>query len=135
MASKKHDFIVATISRKAKDLGFNIVYLDGRYCDITITRLSIPPKILIHRPDLIGENKNGNFCIGEAKTINDLKSTRTKQQLIDFYEFVNLYPDNFLIIGIPLIAENALDQLLKSLRLSNNQVVIIRVPEELLPKN
>jgi hypothetical protein len=135
MASKNHDFIVATISRKCRELGFNVVFLDGRYYDISAIRLLIPPKILNHRPDVVAQNYKGNFCIGEAKTLNDLKSKRTRQQIIDFHEFVNLYPGNYLVLGIPLMAESALNLLFRNLGLNYDQVITMKVPEELFPKN
>jgi|WetSurMetagenome_2_1015567.scaffolds.fasta_scaffold00003_7 hypothetical protein len=132
MASLKHDFIVASISRKIRNLGFEITYIDGKQVNISLEKLSIPPKIIMHKPDIIGENKKGNYCIGEAKTKNDLKSKRSKQQLIDFSEFVNFYEGNHLIIGIPLSAENELHNLLKRLKIKLDSLIILRIPDELL---
>jgi hypothetical protein len=132
VASKGHDFIVASISRKIRGLGFNITYVDGEWVNISVVKHPIPPKILNHKPDVIGENTKGNYCIGEAKTINDIKSKRTKQQLIDFSEFVNLYSGNFLIVGIPLNAEDELNKLLRKLNLICENLIIIRVPDLLL---
>jgi hypothetical protein len=132
MASQKHDFIVASISRKVRELGFDITFVDGEYVNISLIKHPIPPKIVNHKPDIIGENRIGNYCIGEAKTKNDLKSKRTKQQLIDFSEFVNLYAGNFFIIGIPLSAENELNQLIEKLNLNNQSIIILRIPDNLL---
>jgi hypothetical protein len=132
MASKGHDFIVASISRKIRELGFIITYVDGECVNISILKHPIPPKIINHKPDVVGENKTGNYCIGEAKTTNDIKSKRTKQQLIDFSEFVNLYEGNFLIIGIPLNAENELNKLLWKSSLKCENIIILRIPDVLL---
>lgn len=132
MASHKHDFIVASISRKIRELGFDITYIDGLQVNITTSKLFLPPKIINHKPDIVGENRIGNYCIGEAKTRNDLKSKRTKQQLLDFSEFVNLYTGNYLIVGIPLSAENELNQLLIKLNLRGGSTIILRIPDALL---
>ena len=132
MASKGHDFIVASISRKIRDLGFEITYVDGECVNISTVKQPIPPKIINHKPDVVGENSIGNYCIGEAKTTNDIKSKRTKQQFIDFSDFVNLYEGNFLIIGIPLSAENELNNLLKKLCLKSGNIIILRIPDVLL---
>ena len=132
MASQKHDFIVASISRKIRELGFDITYIDGLQANIATSKVLLPPKIINHKPDIVGENKIGNYCIGEAKTRNDLKSKRTKQQLIDFSEFVNLYTNNYLIVGIPLSAESELNQLFNKLRLRGESTIILRIPDSLL---
>jgi hypothetical protein len=132
MASKGHDFIVASISRKIRDLGFRITYVDGECVNISTIKPPVPPKIMNHKPDIVGENISGNYCIGEAKTINDLKSKRTKQQLLDFCDFVNLYEGNYLIIGIPLSAEDELYNLLRKLNLKSENITILRIPDTLL---
>lgn len=131
MASKKHDFIVASISRKIRDLGFNITYIEGEYVNISIIKHPIPPKIINHRPDIVGENSTGNYCIGEAKTKNDLKSERTKQQFVDFLDVVNLYDGNFLIIGIPLSAEKNLNHLMGRLNMKSKSIIILKIPDDL----
>lgn len=132
MASPGHDLIVASLSRKIRELGFNIIYIDGEQSNISSTRLSIPPKIINHRPDIIGENVMGNYCVGEAKTITDLKSTRTQQQIIDFSNLINLYDGNYLLIGIPFSAEKTLDQLLIRLSINTKNLIKVKVPDLLL---
>jgi len=134
MASERHNFIVSAIARKIKQTGFKIIYLDGKYQDVGTGEFGIPPKIIHHRPDVIGERENEIFCIGEAKTQNDLHSDRTKNQIIDFLTLVRLNPDNKLIIGIPLSAKPDMQRLLHKLGLSlQRQIEIIYVPEELMP--
>jgi hypothetical protein len=132
MASKGHDFIVASISRKIIELGFQITHVDGLSVDISSVKPQIPPKILNHKPDIIGANLYGNFCVGEAKTKNDLDSKRTKQQLSDFSKLVNLYSGNYLIIGIPLSAETKLANLINKHPLNLNSIIILKIPDILL---
>jgi len=74
------------------------------------------------------------FCIGEAKTRDDIHSERTKNQITDFLSIVKLKPGNKLILGIPLTAKEDLGSLLMKLRLVNQKrIEIIYIPEELLP--
>ena len=134
MASDKHDFIVSAIVRKIRQYGFRVIYLDGKYQDINTEKFSIPPKIINHKPDVIGEKDNGCFCIGEAKTKNDFLTERTKHQIIDFLAIVKLNPENIFVIGIPLNAKKDLEKLLVELKVVNQkQIEIIYIPEELLP--
>lgn len=134
MASEQHNFIVSAIARKMKLYGFRIIYLDGKYQDVETERPEIPPKIINHRPDIIGENNDMVFCIGEAKTRDDIRSERTKKQITDFFSIVKLKPGNKLIIGIPLTVKEDLGKLLLKLGFGNqNQIEIISIPEELLP--
>lgn len=134
MASEQHNFIVSAIARKIKLYGYRISYLDGKYQDIETERPDIPPKILNHRPDVIGIKKDAGFCIGEAKTKDDISSERTKKQITDFISIVKLDPGNKFIIGIPLIAKEDLDRLIRRLGFENQeQIEIIYIPEELLP--
>lgn len=134
MASEKHDFIVSAIVRRMRQDGFKVIYLDGRYQDIDTKELDIPPKIVNHKPDVIGGKESVSFCIGEAKTENDLFTRRTKDQIIDFLTVVRLNSESKLVIGIPLNAKGDLEKLLTELRVVNQkQIEIIYVPEELLP--
>ncbi|MFZ7121559.1 MAG: hypothetical protein ACOWWH_11505 [Eubacteriaceae bacterium] len=134
MASKKHDFIVSAIARKMRKDGFKVIYLDGRYQDLDENKFNIPPKIINHRPDIIGEKENIFFCIGEAKTKNDIFTERTKNQIIDFLTLVKLNSGNKLVMGIPLNARKDLKKLLIDLKLINQkQIEIVYIPEELLP--
>jgi len=134
MATRQHDFIVSAISRKIKLNGFKIIYLDGRYQDIEIEKPDIPPKILNHRPDIVGV-KNELFIIGEAKTKNDLCCQRSKQQFIDFYNITSANPENRFIIGIPMSAIDSLAHLLNELGLAETkQIEILSIPDILLPE-
>jgi len=123
------------ISGKLQKNNFRIIYFDGNYTDITLLKKELPPKIVNHRPDVVGEKENGVFCIGEAKTKNDLNSLRTKNQLLDFLSFVSINTGNRLIIGIPISAETILNRILIGLNIKDHsQLEIILVPDILLPK-
>jgi hypothetical protein len=134
MASERHNFIVSAIARKMKLGGFRIIYLDGRYQDIETERPDIPPKIINHRPDVVGVKTGMIFCIGEAKTKHDIRSERTKNQITDFLTIVKLRPGSKLIMGVPLTAKEDLKRLLLKLGfVDQEQIDIIYIPEELLP--
>jgi hypothetical protein len=134
MASKAHNFILSSIVRKMRHHGFKLIYLEGAYQDVGTEKYEIPPKILNHRPDAIGERKNKSFCICEAKTQNDLSSLRTKNQIRDFLKIVAMNKDNKLIVGVPLNAKDKCQKLFRKLNLTDHkQVEIIYIPEELFP--
>jgi hypothetical protein len=134
MASEKHNFIVSAIARKIRQNCFRIIYLDGKYQDIDTNKFDMPPKIINHKPDIIGVKGSVLFCIGEAKTGSDIFSERTKNQIADFFTIVRLNSGNRLIIGIPSGAKEDLKRLLFQLGLANHkQIEIIHIPEELLP--
>lgn len=134
MASEQHNFIVSAIGRKMRSIGFEIIYLDGKYQDIGTNKFDIPPKIINHKPDIVGEKGGMFFCIGEAKTENDINSNRTKNQIIDFLELVRQSPGNKLILGVPLNAKGDLEKLLIKLGLANQeQLDFVYIPETLLP--
>lgn len=134
MPSEKHNFIVAAIARKVRQDNFIIIYLDGKYQDINTKKFDIPPKIINHKPDIIGVKESIFFCIGEAKTVSDIFSERTKNQITDFSTIVRLNSGNRLIIGIPSNAKENLKRLLSQLGLANHkQIEVLHIPEELLP--
>lgn len=125
MASIKHQFIIDCVIRKMRDMAFEPVCLEGK--STLIDALKIPPKIIRHRPDIIGVNKNYKICIGEAKTNNDINSKRTKEQLIDYFQSGCL-----TIIGCPISCYYALNNLIKKV-VPNQQIIsILKVPDELM---
>jgi len=133
LASKEHNLIVSIICGQLQRSDFNIIYLDGNYTDFSMEGKTIPPKIIKHRPDIIAENNEGSFCIGEAKTQSDLFSERTKTQFIDFLSFVCINKKNRFIIGIPKGSILILNKLLSNLEIINHpQICIIQVPNFLL---
>jgi hypothetical protein len=134
MASEQHDFILSMIARKIQTYGFSIVNYDGKTQNTCQHKFDIPPQIIHHKPDIIGEKEGNILCIGEAKTKNDIFTKRTKNQIIDFLYIVGLHPQNRLIIGVPTSALSDLYSVLRKLGVDKNiQLEIIHIPEALLP--
>ena len=128
MASIKHQFIIDCIIRKMRDMAFEPVSIEGK--STLMSSLKIPPKIIRHRPDIIGVNKNYNICIGEAKTNSDVNSKRTKEQLIDYVQSGCL-----TIMGCPRSCYSELNNLIKRF-LPNQQIIsILKIPDELMPND
>jgi len=134
MASRAHDFIVALVARKVLTLGFQIVYLEGSYCRLVSDSARIPPRIIRHRPDVIGIDSCGADCIGEAKTTGDLGSQRTREELEDYSRLLALSASNALVVGYPTESHSAVLALLASVGLAPGPTVhLLRVPSALLP--
>jgi len=128
MPSQRHQFIVDCIIRKMRLYGFEPVSLDG--ISTLVSSLNIPRKILHHRPDVIGIDKNDNFCIGEAKTENDINSKRTKEQIRDYQE-VNACA----IFGCPNSSYPTMIKTMKKLISNSGRNIIIKIPDELMPND
>lgn len=130
MASSRHQFMLMMVASKMRSMGFEPVAYDGDWSQINLSRLNKPFKIKNHRPDIIGVNQDGRFCIGEVKTEKDLSSKRTKNQLLDFsenVEFIVCFPKN----SIETVS-NKLDHL--NIIFKKN-VHLLQVPEELMPND
>jgi len=127
MATRAHQFIAELIARKMNIDGFEVISFDG-LSESERTKLKIPPKIIRHRPDLLGIDRQKNICIGEAKTAGDM-GPRTQEQLEDFSSIgVRFY------IGIPSSAEWELEKMLKKyVQPNNGLVLVVKVPDRLLP--
>jgi hypothetical protein len=134
MASTKHNFIVSSLARKIRKYGFKVLYLDSKYQDIDSKKYEIPPKIVNHKPDIVGVKESMLFCIGEAKTSNDIFTERTRNQIQDFISLIRVNRQNMLFLGIPLKAKSDLTKLLLDLELNQDeQVNITYIPEGLFP--
>jgi len=134
MASKAHDFIVALVARKVVTLGFEVVCLEGAYCCMASGPSRVPPRIIRHRPDVVGENPAGAFCVGEAKTPGDLGTRRTREELKDYAQVLALSPSSALVIGYPAESHTAVLALLAAVGLAPGRAVhLLRVPSVLLP--
>ena len=128
MASAPHQFMLSLLAMKMKSLGFEPISYDGNSYQIGMTKLKIPPTIYNHRPDIIGINVNDEFCIGEVKTVNDLSSHRTKQQIIDFSKSAK-----FIICTTKSAQEKLVNKLNRLGLLFNRNVEMLIVPDELIP--
>lgn len=134
MSSRAHDFIVAALARKARQLGFAPIAVDGRKNDITATPVTLPPAVLRHRPDLLGVRADGAFCIAEAKTASDIHSPRTHEQLHDFALAVAQGTGNALLLGVPLSVKAAWRrEMVRASMPAGTKVETVYIPDALLP--
>ncbi|MCQ6962436.1 hypothetical protein [Methanolobus chelungpuianus] len=135
MASHTHQRILSLIVKKMIHEGYEIVAFDGDYTTLEKIPVNIPFKVLRHRPDVIGITRDmSKLCIGEAKTSSDLRSTRTKEEFIDFALIGDhVYKEVNLIIGAPLSSKKVLFKVIENLNLSSNKnIQYLFVPEALL---
>lgn len=134
MSSVAHDFIVASLVRKARQLGYEPICLDARHKDTIINRPPIPPRIVRHRPDAVAAREDGSFCICEAKTAGDVDSDRTRAQIADFHEAISVGNCNLLLLGTSLKGKPMLRRLLMRMGLlASKHIITIYIPEGLLP--
>lgn len=133
MATRKHQFIVGIITKQIRELGYEIKSVDGQYPDMLRECLTLPPRIIHHRPDVLGVNPSGRVCIGEAKTEGDLENHRTYRQLVDF---VNLELNGQLcqlVYGVPRNAEESFKKILKNTGLNwAENIHVLYIPNELI---
>ena len=131
-----HQMLVGLIGRKMREKGYEIVAFDGNEYKFDGQVLPLPPSIGRHRPDIIGYRfESRSVCIGEAKTGRDLRSDRTKTQLIDFSQARTLTNNEpvEIIIGIPQSYVKDLISLLDMLGITNKQTIsYVYIPEELV---
>ncbi len=133
MAGKNHQFILGLIIKKIRELGFKIIALDGSCLGTFGEIIKIPPKIFRHRPDVIAVNNEGFFCIGEAKTANDLNNRRIHEQILDYMDVKLNGKHCYIVIGIPQSSKYKLEDLLKKLQvLKSPNVSILTVPDEII---
>ncbi len=136
MPSTIHQKLIGLIARKMQQFNFEIIAMDGKDYSFDGVKLTIPPTILRHRPDLLGIHLNTKtLCVGEAKTTSDLKSKRTKEQLEDYSQVRTLSNNEPLriIIGIPQSAVNDLESLIRmNDRIDSKHLTYVWLPEELV---
>lgn len=116
--------------------GYEIIAYDGDYSRIENSNLSTPFKILRHRPDIIGLSPDrSKICIGEAKTHDDIRSKRTKEEFVDFARIgEEIKMDAKLIIGVPKSSCSLLYKVMNELQLNwGKNIECILVPEDLFP--
>jgi hypothetical protein len=134
MASSDHDFIVTLVARKISSLGFEIIFIEGQYCSPMRVRRMVPPRVVRHRPDVVGANLDGSYCIGEAKTKDDIRTARSREQLEDYATFLADYPLSMLVVGCPHEASWEMTSLMLACGLhKDGRVHLLFVPGPLLP--
>ncbi len=136
MPSNTHRIIATLLAKKIRNEGYHVVCFDDNPKDVSDLKLYMPPKIVRHRPDVVGvDPESGNLIIGEAKSSKDLSSKRTKEQLLDFSKSkINDSESIRLIVGIPLSCEKKLEKILSQQGLLDRKNIdILKIPDRLLP--
>jgi hypothetical protein len=128
--------LVDLIARKMQDKGYLPVAFDGKYLVIEDEVIHIPPRIGRHRPDVIGiKPSTKRLCLGEAKTLDDLRTQRTREQFTDYSRVIGQTSGEIaeLIIGTTSEAVDSLHQILAGLGMCDNpNVTYVILPEELV---
>jgi hypothetical protein len=97
-------------------------------------RKTVPPRIARHRPDVVGAKLDGSYCIGEAKTKEDLRAPRSREQLEDYAAFLAEFSQSLLVLGCPVDASLDMTSLMLNCGLqSGPRVRLVLVPGPLLP--
>lgn len=133
MAGNRHQFILGLVIKKMREEGITIYGIDGNYPGLFGENISLPPQILRHRPDAIGVKADGQICIGEAKTENDIENNRTYEQLLDFssVEMNGKLCDVF--VGVPQTGEDLFNRTLVRWGLRGSQNIhVLFVPDEII---
>ncbi len=134
-ASAEHDLIVALITRKIVQSGYQIAAIESSFDWLFGEAFRLPPAIIHHRPDLLGVRERPPFlAIGDAKTPSDLSTPRTSQQLTD-YTSLRLGRDQtpcYVVIGIRQSAAARLHSLVARLGIAPDRICVVEVPDALL---
>ncbi len=132
MAGDKHQFILGLVIRKMREEGAIIYLVDGSYPGLLGETIPLPPTILRHRPDALGVKKDSRICIGEAKTENDIATSRTYEQIYDFATVELNGQSCEVFVGIPRSAETSFNRGLNRIFISErDNIHILCIPEEL----
>lgn len=126
MASAQHQFICGLLVRKMATYGYvELISFDGTVRGGYFGEFPVPETVGRHRPDCISINKNGNKAIGEAKTVNDLVSERTYEEILDFTTICMNDPSfDLVFLGFPEEGELYFEQLFDKLPENNRQYVV-----------
>ena len=125
MASAQHQFICGLLVRKMSTYGYNLLYFDGKVRDGYFKEYPAPPSIGRHRPDCISINRDGKMAIGEAKTIDDLNSQRTYEEIMDYTTVCKNDPlYEYVFVGFPIEGESLFEQLCYRLPEKNRNYIV-----------
>lgn len=133
MAGDRHQFILGLVIKKMREEGATVYGVDGDYPGLFGENVSLPPQILRHRPDAIGVKADGQICIGEAKTENDIENNRTYEQLQDFSSVELSGKVCEVFVGIPEPVEGLFNRTLDRWGLKGAQNIhLLVVPDEII---
>ncbi len=125
--------IVALITRKLIDSGYEIVAIESSLDWLFGDGFRLPPAIVLHRPDVLGiRDEQPCLAIGDAKTVQDLGTRRTSQQLRDYAGVAVEQEASFVIIGVPQSGADKLRRLIARLKIPAGRISILTVPDVLL---
>ncbi|MDE2046521.1 MAG: hypothetical protein KGJ69_15475 [Thermoplasmata archaeon] len=115
----------------AQRWGYDVLASDANYYLTQGKKVPIPPVIRRHHPDLLGGRPlPPSLLIGEAKTTNDLKSSRTREQLSDYASVEGAV----VVVAVPESCKTELVSVIRGLGLEGHlSLRCIPVPEELFP--
>lgn len=132
MATKQHQRILALVTKRMAQLGYEVVSCDGPLESFGRLSRTLPGVLGRHRPDALGRAADGSLCVGEAKTADDALSRRTREQLEDY---LSPNPDGYhrVILGYPRSADRVVRSLLEGMGAADlPQLILLPVPDELL---
>jgi len=133
VAGNRHQFILGLVIKKMREEGVTIYAIDGNYPGLFGEKISLPSQIMRHRPDAMGTKANGQICIGEAKTENDIANKRTYEQLHDFSTTILNGAVCEVFVGIPKIGEELFSRtLIKCGLKDSHNIHTIVVPDEII---
>lgn len=132
MPTKQHQRILAIVLKAMRQRGFALVAVDGETEGWGRVGLGQPGDFGRHRPDAIGVLADGTLGVGEAKTADDVASSRTREQLEDY---LTSSDEGYTAVffGYPRSADGVVASLLRSIgAIDCPQLELIAVPDELL---
>jgi len=130
--TRQHQRILSIVVKVMRERGFSLVAIDGSTEGWNRIDLTRPDGFGRHRPDAVGVADDGTVGICEAKTADDIRSRRTREQLEDYLSASEAdYASVFF--GYPRSTDAALRSVLKAVGASDcPQLELIPVPDELL---
>lgn len=133
MAGNRHQFILGLVIKKMREEGAAVYGVDGNYLGLFGEKMALPPQILRHRPDAVGVKENGQICIGEAKTENDITNSRTYEQIQDFSSAELNGKLCEVFIGVPQSCEDLFNKSLGKMGLKEcHNLHVLFIPEEII---
>lgn len=129
-----HQRILGLLVLRAYNLGYRPVMLDGRITGAPWeNNLPLPGPIGRHRPDAICQDAHGRYAVCEAKTWDDLQSSRTLEQLEDFLAPWHDGEYARVVFGFPQSADLlAMRQIEMAGGLGCEHLILVSVPDEVL---
>lgn len=132
MAGRDHQRILALVTRRMQQMGFQVIAREGPVDELASTAFDLPQRVGRHRPDAIGVGPDSQLCIGEAKTSGDMQAARTREQLED-YLCAGEHDYPLVVLGFPRSCAGEVHRLLRSIgAIDCPQLTLLPVPDELL---